>query len=113
MARDSVFGRRYRLSTGGYSMEGDFLVLGRVLSRDGAVHFHGGMVGRRCSEIHRIPRPSLGAETHAAITSADWALRVQIFLTEIFTQESEIKKIPIRRDPRCAIRLRNHMSIRS
>ena len=69
------------------------MILGRVISRDGIVHCHGGMIDHRCAKIHRVCRSSLSAETNAAITAADWSLWFQVFLTEIFTQEFKIKQI--------------------
>ena len=75
------------------SVEGNFMILGRVLSRDGVVRRHGGILDRRCAKIHRVCRSSLSAETHAAIATADWALWFQVFLVEIFTQKFEVRKI--------------------
>ena len=76
-----------------YSVEGNFLILGRVISRDGVVHCHGGMIDHRCAKIHRVCRSSLSAETNAAITAADWSLWFQVFLIEIFTQKFDIRQI--------------------
>ena len=39
----------------------------------------------RCAEIHRVCRPELSADAHAAVTSVNSALWAQILLTEIFT----------------------------
>ena len=78
---------------GSYSVEGNFLILGQVVSRDGVVHCHGGLIDHRCAKIHRVCRSSLSAETHAAITATDWALWFQVFLTEIFTQVFDVRRI--------------------
>ena len=86
-----------------YSVEGNFLILGRVISRDGVVHCHGGMIDHRCAKIHRVCRSSLSAETNAAITAADWSLWFQVFLTEIFTQTFSIRTI----SPKTEFPLRN------
>ena len=36
--------------TNSYSFEGDFLILGRSISRGGSAHFHGGTIDRRCAK---------------------------------------------------------------
>ena len=93
MANHRICRCRFCLIIPNHSVEGNFLVLGRVISRDGVAHCHGGMIDRRCAKIHRVCRSSLSAETNAAIAAADWALRFQVFLTEIFAQTFDIKKI--------------------
>ena len=69
------------------------MILGRVISRDGVVHCRGGLIGHRCAKIHRVCRSSLIAETHAAITAADWALWFQVFLIEIFTRKFDARRL--------------------
>ena len=79
--------------TNQYSVEGNFLILGRILSRDGIINCHGGIIDHRCAKIHRVCRSSLSAETNAAITATDWSLWFQVLFTELFTQEFNIRRI--------------------
>ena len=79
--------------TNHFSIESNFLVLGRAAKRDGIAHCHGGLLDHRCAKIHRVCRSSLSAEAHAAITAVDWSLWFQVFLIELFTNHFEVRKI--------------------
>ena len=76
-----------------YSADGNFLILGRVISRGGIAHRDGGMIDHRCAKIHRACRSSLSAETHAAITAADWDLWPQVFSIEIPNRKFDVRRI--------------------
>ena len=79
--------------TQNHSVEGNFLVLGHVVSRGGVVYCHGGLLGHRCSKIRRVCKSSLSADTHSAITASGWSLWFQVFLIELFASGFGIRRI--------------------
>ena len=76
-----------------FSVESNFLVIGRVLKRDGVVLCHGGLLGHRCAKIHRVCKSSLSDEAHATITALDWSLWFHVLLIELFANHFDIRQI--------------------
>ena len=66
---------------------------GEIFFRDGAIHCHGYLIGRRCAKIQRVCRSSLSAECHATVTAGDYALRYQVLLIDIFTRSYQIRRL--------------------
>ena len=75
-----------------HSIEGTFVILAQVLSRDGVINCLGHMLDHRCAKIHRVRRSSLDAEAHADVSACDQALWLKMLLTEITTGEYDIRK---------------------
>ena len=69
------------------------VILGEVIGRDGIIKCHGVMLDHRCAKIHRVCRPTLAAEAHAAVTAVDAALRFQVLLIEISTRKFEYRRL--------------------
>ena len=70
--------------------DGAFRVLGEAIDRDGPIPRRGYFLGRRCVEIDHVFRRSLPDERRAAISAADQALRLQMFLAELITGKYDI-----------------------
>ena len=79
--------------TGSHSVEGSVDVLSEVVSRDGFISCQGTLTDRRCAKIQRVAKSSFDDEGHAALTSADQALRMQALLQEIATGTYNIRHI--------------------
>ena len=82
----------YASLEGSHSIEGAFVILGQVISRDGIINCEGQMVDHRCAKIHRVCRSSLGAEARAAVSACDQALWLQMLMTEIATSNYDIRR---------------------
>ena len=81
----------FESSDGSHIIEGTFVILGQVISRDGIINCIGQMLDRRCAKIHRVCRSSIAAEAHAAVAACDQALWLQMLMTEITTGTYDIR----------------------
>ena len=76
-----------------HSVESHVVALGDVINRDGTIKCHGLLLDHRCAKIHRVCRPTLSAEAHAAVTAVDVALWFQVLLTEIFSRKFDYQRL--------------------
>ena len=74
-------------------VESHVVILGDVIERGGITKCHGLMLDHRRAKIHRARRSTMAAESHAAVTAVEVALRFRVLLAGIFTHHFDYKRL--------------------